>query len=417
MSEIEYTGLVLEDELLDHLAKPESAMVIWKEQLDPELLAEGDVGIRQALVFVQEYIEEHRMAPDISVIAAEVGYEDFQEPRTPVEYVIAKLRERYQRQSLKRTITKIARLAEDPKEALVYGFNEFSRILVETESRQHSLSSQNTQLVLDRYETQLEKGPTGITFGYPEIDQALNGIRGLAFVVARPKRYKSWQLLKSAVEALQQQQNVDFFTLEMSPEEIQDRLHCMVAGVSWFNFTHNQISSGEKKLMQSAADWLKGYSHELRIIQPPIGKRTVPYMRQLAVEHGAAAMYIDQLSWIEPVRKVTGDQNWLEVKYVCHDLKSAAAEIPIFCAAQFSRQAAGLREMADLEAIGLSDSVGQVADLVLGIHGSREMLKQHIIHYGAIAGRQMEISIWETKVELTEWSNFRVSGLVTDDDD
>ena len=238
---------------------------------------------------------------------------------------------------------------------------------------------------------------------------------GLYFVVGRPGTYKSWQLIKSAAEALQQERNATIFSLEMTDKELQDRLICMLAGVSWPKFEHRALMPADKKLLTEAAEWLHDYSHQIRIIHPPMGERTVAHLRQQALDHEASMVYIDQLSFIDSARK--WNSNWEKVGSICYELKDAAADFPIVVAAQFNRQCAGIKEMGDLEHIGLADAVGQSADMVFGLYASKEMKGQKLLHYGTIKSRSFENHIWEIKVELTERSNFRVINMVEDDDE
>lgn len=414
MSEVEYAGLVLEDQLLDHLATPEGAMAIWKERLDPAVIPENEEGIREALKFVQRYIDEYRMPPDVSVFADETGYEEFNEPVAPIEYVIERLRDRYQRQQLKQVNTKIARLSKDPEAALNFGLEEFSRIKSQTRVVGNSLTTHDMLTTLDRYEKAKEAKKDGISFGYPEIDFHLGGLRvgELNVVLARPKRYKSWQLVKSAVAAYVQGHNVAFASMELSEAETADRVHCMLAGVNWWRFQHRQLTDAEVQMLRETAEEMQEVENKIHIFRPKVGERNVAYLRAYSEDVGAEALYIDQLSWFDGAKD---ENNWRVIGHIMEQLKDASMQYPIYMAAQYNRQAAQEEGIADISKVGLADFIGQTADTLLGIYASKDMLSNKIFHLGISESRSFERVAWEIKVLLTEETTFKCLGEVPDE--
>lgn len=410
MSEVQYAGIVLEDQILDHLATYEGAMTLFKERIGPEFVNETDKGIQDALEFQMNYIEQYREPAPISVLSDKTGYEDFRDPVMPVDFLIQELRDRHARNELRKIIKKIARLADVPDEAIRYGFTELGRVIEQTTGRKNDLDTYNAHEVLERYHHRSEIGFRGPTIGFTEIDRSLGGLSGLVFVAGRLKTYKTWMLIRSAVEALQEQRNVDFFTLEMTPREIQDRALCMLAGISWSKFKFGALMPADEKLLREASDWLREQEHLLRFLQPPPGQRTVPIMHQLALESGAEVVYIDQLDKINPPTRT--EAGWRDIAMICAELKVASEDFPIYCACQFNRQAEGLSKMADPSKTGLSDAIPQMADMMMGLYSNDSMKRNGILHYGSIASREYENETFELKVELSVNSNFRVIGTV-----
>lgn len=411
MSEIEYEGIVLEDQLLDHLATPGGATAVWRERLLPEVIADEDEGIREALKFVLRYMDEYREAPNIAVIAEETGYEDFAEPVAPIEYVIEKLKERYQRKQLRAVVTKIARLSKEPDAALTYGLDELSRIRMETSSAGKTITSWDMLSVIDRYHERLEDHGEGITFGYEEIDKHLGGLLPgqVTVVLARPKRYKSWQVLKSAADAvLIGQRNVFFETMELQELEMSNRFLCMAAGVSWYRFSHNLLEAEHVRQLEKTATELAEWPHKITFHRAKRGERTVQNIVAQAMEAEAEALYVDQLSWFDGAKD---EGNWRIIGKIMEELKDAAEHFPIYMAAQYNRVQAMEEGIGDLANIGLSDAIGQTADNLLGIYASRDMLENKIIQLGIVESRSFEPITWEIKVELTEHSNFRCLGV------
>lgn len=412
---VEYDGLILEDQLLDHLATPEGATAIWKERLLPEVLPQSEEDAKVVLQFVLTYMDEHRTPPDISVIAAETGMETYNEPIAPVEYVISKLRERYQRRQLRKITERVGQLAVEPESALTHGLDELTRLRLETTSRKGEVSSGDLWDAIDRYRERQVEGLEGITFGYEQIDNHLGGLKigELSVVLARPKRYKSWQLLKSAADALVDH-NVAFATMELSEQEMQDRLLCMVSGVSWAKFKSNTLRQEDLLAMEETAHDLQGHPYKCHIFRPKIGERTPGYLTAYAIEKEAECLYIDQLSWFDGARD---DRAWQKIGTIMEELKDAATNFPIYMAAQLNREAVAIDGLADIDKAGLSDMIGQTADNLFAIHASRDMMQSNpkIIQFGLRESRAFEPQAWEIRVDLSKESNFHCIGELDSD--
>ena len=416
MSEIEYAGLVLEDELLDHLATPEGATAIWKEHLDPEVIPKSDEGIREALRFVQRYMDEYREPPPVDVIADETGYSEFNEPTAPVAYVIERLRDRYRRQQLREITTKIGRLSNDPVAALNYGLEKFSEVKSRTQHVGNTITHLDFATTLDDYERKFEEVGNGLSFGYEEIDEHMGGLRigELTVILARPKRYKSWQLTKAGVASFFSGHDTSICTMEMKEEVMRNRFHCMAAGVSWYRFDHNLLTDPEKDKLAEMAEIISEQPNKLHIFRPKIGERNVGNIVAQAGEHDAKVLIIDQLSWFDGAKD---EGNWRIIGKIMEELKDASMQFPIYMAAQYNRVQANEVGIGDLANIALADAIGQTADNILGIYASKDMLANKIIHLGVVDSRNIEPIAWEIKVRLSEEANFKFLNVLEEDGD
>lgn len=412
--QLEFVGLVLEDQLLDHLATPEGATAVWKERLHPEVIPDSDAGVRDALKFVIEYMDTHREPPPLAVLSEETGYDEFNTPETPIAYVISKLRERYQKQNLRQIITKMGRLSATPDESLTYGLTELQRVKLETAERGTTRSSHDLASVVDDYYRRLKNPDDMISFGYGLMDEHLGGLRlgELVVILARPKRYKSWQLTKSAVEAFRDGKNVFFETMELSEADMQARFLCMLAGISWQKYQRHLLSSDEIEHLERISRWaIHEHPAKATFHRAKPGERTVENIVAHALEAEAKAVYIDQLSWFDGAKD---ERAWQKIGQIMEGLKDAAQQFPIYMAAQYNRSQAFEEGIGDLANIGLADSIGQTADLLLGMYASRNMLTNKVLHLGVVESRSFEPTAWEIKVELTEHSNFKmISALQT----
>lgn len=403
--------LIIDDELLDHLATQDGAMTIFKEHLDERVIPDELSSHRAVLRFTTDYINKYGQAPGQAVLTTEFGIE-FQEPQSDVKWLISQLKERYVYNQAKDAITSATReiIGDDPEAAVDGLIGNLTRLKGEIRSHSYTLSKEDWSGVFREYQDKVAAGMLkGRTFGFEEIDSVLGGLRPgtLTYVIGRPKRYKSWFLLKSAVEEFLNGGNVDFWSLELGHTEMYGRFQCMVAGVSWNRYQKGILFPDEESRMREAGELIQDLDGRFRI-HAPRGGVTVPEIRQTSRENEAELVVIDQLSWLRHTERVRSDLRHREVEYINYDLKEATSDFPIYIAAQFNREADSVDEMADLSKIGLSDSIGQISDMVMGLYRNKEMAKNNLIEFGTIESRGFEQARFEIKVNLSTESNFEL---------
>lgn len=406
----------LQDELIDHLAVPDSVLAIVRDNLRPEILPADCEQEREVLHFALDYHRQYGEPAPAELLSGEFGIE-FQEPQVAIEFLLEKLRERYKKNQAKEVILKTSKLvSEDPAKAVDFALDGMHRIKHLSDSETHTLTDADWDRSYRQYQEKVVRGMLkGKTFGFEDMDNALGGIRGLTYVVARPKRFKSWMLLKAGCENRLMGERVSFFSLELPEEEMFNRYQCMMAGVSWSRFQHGRLTKEEVEQFHTAGQELAEIPGSFTCHRPPVGERTVRNIERLALEDSATLVIIDQLSWLEHTERVRADLRHLEVSYINQDLKTACDHFPIYIAAQFNREADSIQGMANLSQIGLSDSIGQTADMILGLYRDKEMTKNRLLQFGAVDSRSFEGGIWEIKVDLSSNSNFRMLGSVEDD--
>lgn len=421
LSEVE-APLVLDEEFADHLAIAESIRYLWQEKFSGDLFLPDEDFAAQMWRFVVEYVQSYSTFPDRAVMDEEYPQFEFQAARHPIEYLVRKFRERYASNEIKTALKKVARaLGEDPLAARSLGFQEFHRITSKTASNSIWISSHDWQRHLEEYKENVLNGRlAGITLGWADVNDVLCGLRkgGLYYIVGRPKRYKSWMLLQSAVEAQRAGHKAVFFSLELPKEEIFARYQCLAADVSWSRYQHNQLTSEDYARIKYAMERLSEESLPLEIARPDVGTRTVPQLIELAKEHEAEIVYIDQMSFIESHRAPNAAPLWERIKYQCEDLKNGCvrADVPLYIANQFNRLADNptLAEMGTLDMIAGGDAIGQYADMLLGLYQSKDLRQSNILEYGTIDSRSFESARWRLAVNLSRECNFRVIERVVD---
>lgn len=229
-------------------------------------------------------------------------------------------------------------------------------------------------------------GITGIASGLFDLDRLLSGFQDSDFIVvgARPSMGKTSLLLNIAQTVagryLKGEPNsvpVGVFSLEMSAEQLTQRLVANTANICAHQISTGHLSDGDMERMLSAANAL----HNLPLHIDDTPGLTVNAIRARAREmkrkHGVGLIIVDYLQLMTAPLK--GDQNRVqEISQISRGLKLVARElgVPVIAASQLSRQV----ESRDNKRPLLSDlresgSIEQDADVVLMLYRADYYLK------------------------------------------
>lgn len=216
----------------------------------------------------------------------------------------------------------------------------------------------------------------GITTGFASLDRKLAGWQrsDLIILAARPSVGKTSLALDFARQAALAGTPVGFFSLEMSKEQLVDRLLAAHAHVDLWRLRTGQLETGGDEF-----DDFSRLGHAMgELSNVPIyiddhasnsvmGIRTMA--RRLQAEHGLGLIVIDYLQLMESSRYV--DNRVQEVSDISRSLKRMALElnVPVIALSQLSR-AVEMRtdQRPKLSDLRESGSIEQDADVVLFIH-------------------------------------------------
>jgi replicative DNA helicase len=220
---------------------------------------------------------------------------------------------------------------------------------------------------------------TGISTGFIDLDQKLGGLHpsDLLILAGRPSMGKTslatniaFNIAKKAYEDGNKDQNVAFFSLEMSSEQLATRVLSEQAKIS-----SNEIRKGN--LSQSDLDALVATSQ--KIVEIPLFIDDTPAIniatlasraRRLKRKHGLGVIIIDYLQLLRPPKTSRGESRVLEVSEITQGLKALAKEldIPILALSQLSRQVENREDKKpQLSDLRESGSIEQDSDVVMFI--------------------------------------------------
>ncbi|MFC1721362.1 replicative DNA helicase [Patescibacteria group bacterium] len=218
----------------------------------------------------------------------------------------------------------------------------------------------------------------GIPTGFADLDNILSGLQNsdLIILAARPSVGKTALALDIARHiAVKEKIPVGLFSLEMSKEQLVDRLLCAEAKVnSWKMRTGKLGNSNEEDDFARIGQAMGILSDAPLFIDDSATSNVMEIRtkaRRLQLEHDLGFLVIDYLQLMEGASSKGGDSRVQEVSEISRALKGLARElnIPVLAISQLSRavesRSPQIPRLSDLRESG---SIEQDADVVLFIY-------------------------------------------------
>ncbi len=227
----------------------------------------------------------------------------------------------------------------------------------------------------ERLESLQGQGLRGIPTGFIDLDKKLSGLQKSNLIVlgARPSLGKTSLVLDIARQsAIQSGLPIGLFSLEMSREQIIDRLVSATANVPlWKIMGGSKIGeeSDDWGRIQRALDELSKAKIFIDDTPSPTVNQIRSMARQMQAKHGLGLLIVDYLQLIQS--KINSDNTVSQFTEISRGLKSLARElnIPVIAVSQLNR----LVDQRDIKKPRLSDlretgAIEQDADIVLFIY-------------------------------------------------
>ena len=297
----------------------------------------------------------------------------------------------------KSTLRRLINAAIEISETAYKDSNDVSKLLDEAEQSLFNVSQRFLtrsfipikdvlQEAFDRID-ELHKGSgklRGIPTYFNDLDNVLAGLQksDLIILAARPSMGKTTLVLDIARQvAVKSKIPVAIFSLEMSKEQLVDKMICAEANVDLWKMRTGKLSSTGENDDFSRIGHAIGILSESTIYIDDSASANVLEIRtkarRLQMEHGLGLIVIDYLQLMEG----RGNENRVqEVSEISRNLKSIARElnVPVIALSQLSRgveqRDTHIPRLADLRESG---SIEQDADVVLFIY-RETMYKQDL---------------------------------------
>ncbi len=248
---------------------------------------------------------------------------------------------------------------------------EIFRLASRTMTSEASKLKELLEETYQRLEEQEGRILTGLDTGFFELNEMLSGLqRGeMVIVAARPSMGKTAFALNLAEHiAANSHQPVVFFSLEMSKQQLAQRLLCSRSGVDAQKLRRNMLS---------ADDFAHLHETCAQLADAPLFVDDTPGLtllqmrakgRRLAAKHDIQAVFVD---YLQLMSNPGSNSRQEEVSELSRGIKAMARElnVPVICLSQLNRSPEAREghrpRMSDLRESG---SIEQDADVVLMLH-------------------------------------------------
>lgn len=287
---------------------------------------------------------------------------------------------------------KIASIAYDEKTSVDDVMDEAEKAVFNVSERRLKHELQPIKSVLSEYYDRIDelaKRPDdihGVPTGFIDLDKMLTGLQpsDLLIIAGRPGQGKTGFLLSVAKNAgLTHKKHVAIFSLEMSNEQVVQRLIAQETGIDSQRLRTGKINESEWPLFTHSIE-VFGDTHIYLDDTPaitPLQLRTK--CRRLHLEFGLDLIIVDYLQLMGGDTRT--DNRVQEVSYISRNLKVLARElnVPVLAAAQLSR---AVEQRSDkrpvLSDLRESGSLEQDADIVMFIYRpdqyEKDTVKQNV---------------------------------------
>jgi replicative DNA helicase len=242
-------------------------------------------------------------------------------------------------------------------------------------SRQHvhplsDILRSNFEIIEKRFEN--KKSITGLTSGFKDLDGILGGFQNSEMIVlaARPSMGKTALALNFALNtALADHTPVLIFSLEMSKEQLCERLLCSQARIDSQRIRTGFLKEDDWKKLANAAGIL---SDAKIFIDDSVGIRISDIRaraRRVKKENNIGLVIIDYLQFVRIAGRFNNKEQ--EIAEISRSVKDMAKELglPVIALSQLNRSAEGRNDrrpmMSDLRESG---AIEQDADVILFIY-------------------------------------------------
>ena len=292
-----------------------------------------------------------------------------------VEYYARIVKDKAVLRRIIETAVSMSDTAYDPGKNSTEILDKAESLLFETSRDSKKTNFQNLQGmihdVLENWGNRKGKSHTGVPSGFIDLDDKLSGFQksDLIILAARPSMGKTALALNLARNAaVEYEHKVGIFSLEMSMQQLAERLLTSEAKVDSHLVRTGKLAKAEWKKIPEAAG---------KIVDAPIfiddsaGLSIMELRakaRQLVSDQGIEILFIDYIQLLSAGKRFESRQQ--EISYISRSLKALAKEldIPIVALSQLSRAPESRTDhrpvMSDLRESG---AIEQDADVVLFI--------------------------------------------------
>ena len=257
----------------------------------------------------------------------------------------------------------------------------------------------------------------GIKTKFKGLDRLINGIHksDLMILAARPAVGKTSFAMNIVENVALQGYSCAVFSLEMSKDQLVQRMICSVAGVSMENATKGIMNKTEWLKIMQAREKLsnaKIYIDDSAMITP---QQVLSKCRRLKSRFGLDLVMIDYVQLMSTEKSSKSDNRQQEISEISRMLKILAKEVnvPVLALSQLNRAVESRKGRPQLADLRESGAIEQDADIVMFIHRPDKNATEKEIAEGKIQKNVAEIIVEKHRSGPTGIVNLYFKGECT----
>ena len=331
------------------------------------------------IVTVTEQLKKNDLLEKAGGIAFITALDNAVPTAAHVAYHAKIVKEKAQLRNLINAATEIAGTAYEDTEDIPDIMDRAEKRILDVAARDnHSNFIPIKTIVMDTFQ-QIENRAknsgalTGLPSGFVDLDRLTAGFQrsDLILVAARPSMGKTAFTLNIATHvAVREQKPVAFFSLEMSKEQLVQRMLCAEGGIDSQKLRKGELENDWSKLVE-AADRLSGAPLYIDDTPGITVMELRSKARRLKAEHGLELIVIDYLQLMQGRGSRSGDNRQQEISEISRSLKALARElsVPVIALSQLSRSVESRQvKRPMLSDLRESGSLEQDADIVMFLY-------------------------------------------------
>lgn len=404
--------------LILHLTDEDSLDTIAREGLPVEMLPTEE--FRKLYEFAMDYYIQSGavQAPSAKVMHHEFGdlledaEIDFNEesPEDTVEWAIDDLRSGWaysNTQSFNKQLAVAMAEAEGPERVKIV--SEAASALVQLAGQLqrksvHVEAEYGLDDALLRYDARSKDPGTlrGMSLGLRDVDEHMMGVRPgeLLINAAYAKVGKSYAMLHAARANWKRGHNVLVYSLELSTQEVFDRIACMEAGVDSQRWQRGDLPDELLERVNDAASTMKNWDGQLLVKMPEMGMRTMPIMVREAMVYDAEDLFIDQLTFVElPNPRAPQHERIGEALHgLKAEISTARRPIPCFLNHQLNReghQASLKSNRVEMWHLANGSECERTGDFTTALFRGHDQVQTERAVFQMLAARRTALKWWE----------------------
>ena len=332
------------------------------------------------IVTVTNYLNNESKLDKVGGIAFVTALANVVPTAANVIYHANIVREKADLRHLINTATDIAGMAYEAADDVADVIDKSEKMIMEVANRQNvSAFTPMKDIVIETFDKinllyESKGGLTGIPSGFRDLDALTSGLQAsdLILVAARPSMGKTAFTLNIAANvALKSKKNVAFFSLEMSKQQLVQRMLCSEGGIDSQKLKNGDLSNEDWDKLVRTADRV---SSAPLYIDDTAGITVMELRskaRRLKAEHGLDLIIIDYLQLMQGRGRGGSDNRQQEISEISRSLKAVARElnVPVIALSQLSRSVESRQiKRPMLSDLRESGSLEQDADIVMFLY-------------------------------------------------